>query len=831
MRDKINRLSMGIIEEASALQLTPESFTMPVFPDQLQSFSLDVLVPDQGSAKGICFADEPRIVCETPAFSGRRAQISFTLNTACLEPGFVLKCSIVLLSDRGEYEIPCRFEVGEDPDAADRKQRKTADQRRIAGLWQEAEKQPFYTLGAGETEDVPGPMTLARPRPDFPEDDERFLEELELRIRDQDLGEEAHLYYQEAIRRGLQLNRLYEVYLLSCRDHLQKPLPKEVLIYFSYEHTLPAEMSEKLYSNILLFEDKSSELYGLYEGTIRDFAIRSVFERRISDTLCVIYDRMIFPGMVDRKAAAILPDILKCHRISLKEPAGAEVVTLRYPGLEGSASFPVKRGRAYVPVYFSDARLLFTDRDGNPVQPEYNIIPLLDRPELIRRCFEMDSSHPVLLFSAVREIAQKGIMSAYDRELCINALKELPLEKTLRNKLLMQVCAAEGSTAFIDTLPPDAISIRTSPALASCLMRDGRLEDALQLLQYTGTEYADAALTGRLAELLLETGRYPKEDGGTSPAFLKFCYRAFRLGSREPHLLDLLAAEYQGGTEEMYQLLQALRETGTALHELPEKLLASQLFAENTAHLAECFRIYTEGDAKLLLVRAFFTLYCHAYFAWESLEADPEIFSALRSFMERFTGPEELPVIDSIGLSCWFSEKERLTAGERELCRKLTDGLIARKLVFAYTARLKNKIGVPEQLRERYYIEYRSKEGEEPQLFVRLKGGSSFAPLAMRRVYGPVWVASVVLFFGEELEYYITFKGSEDVRQRGQASMKGFQEQRREGRYALLNSMSKALKDGDRTLLREQMEGFVRRQEEAAQLIRSYEQSRKAGNR
>ena len=122
--------------------------------------------------------------------------------------------------------------------------------------------------------------------------------------------------------------------------------------------------ADKLYANIIKYQPQTSEIYGTYEPAMRDHAMAAVLNRRINGNLAVIYDRMLYPAMLDLKCAAILPDILKSVRFRFTDPA-VKNVHARYEGLNTIAASEVKNGEAYLPVYFPDALIELTDDRGD----------------------------------------------------------------------------------------------------------------------------------------------------------------------------------------------------------------------------------------------------------------------------------------------------------------------------------------------------------------------------------------------------------------------------------------------------------------------------------
>ena len=139
-------------------------------------------------------------------------------------------------------------------------------------------------------------------------------------IRGEQKTGEAFLWYEKAQEAHINITRLYEYFLYSLPDDYNRLLPKEVLLYFSYDKTLDREHRCILYRNILLYMNPSSELYQSYIREMEQFAMEQLFALRIDSRLAVIYEHMIYQDMIDERAAKVLPAILCSRRIICEEP-------------------------------------------------------------------------------------------------------------------------------------------------------------------------------------------------------------------------------------------------------------------------------------------------------------------------------------------------------------------------------------------------------------------------------------------------------------------------------------------------------------------------------
>lgn len=165
-----------------------------------------------------------------------------------------------------------------------------------------------------------------------------------LLIRGEQKTGEAFLWYEKAQEAHINITRLYEYFLYSLPDDYNRLLPKEVLLYFSYDKTLDREHRCILYRNILLYMNPSSELYQSYIREMEQFAMEQLFALRIDSRLAVIYEHMIYQDMIDERAAKVLPAILCSRRIICEEP-GMKYVVVRCEELQDEETYALERER------------------------------------------------------------------------------------------------------------------------------------------------------------------------------------------------------------------------------------------------------------------------------------------------------------------------------------------------------------------------------------------------------------------------------------------------------------------------------------------------------
>ena len=853
MKDKLTRLSKGITDiEAPAMRIIPELFCEPIYSDRNNGFILELASDNSTSVKGICFADDPRISIEPRAFAGRRVHLSIGVNAAGLDAGDRVDGELVLVTNGGEISVPYEFETveskqtglandfagsvsrsGEAGDTASLDLRRNplnfevsegfgteneADERTASnGLDTDLKDKKEYKTKTENNTDEPTPALA-----EGENEEEKLQEEISALIRSQDTSRYAFAMYKDAISRGLNINGLYESYVRAYPKDSDEEMPKEVFIYFSYETDADHGILKKLYRNILQHTDHDSEIYMHYERAMSSFAVTNALKASIDDELAVIYNYMIYPDMIDTRAAAVLPDIFKCCRIELKE-GSADYLTVSYEGLDTVVRSDIISGLCFVPVYFKDASFRFYSFEGQPAAHEvtdsvsFDSEMLFDRPDIIRRCFELNPKHEMLLLSAAREIAERGLNSEEETDVVRRAFTELNISPKLRTALIDKLCDFGSPSLWMDELIRDgdfagASGRRLFKTLCGEPERD--TAKALKLIRRMGADKLDMKDVAAIVSESITKGLIQRDDNGAEPYFVSLAKYVFDNHAADKVIERFLANEYEGSSENMYSLMLSLMKHGIDFKELPEKILTVKLFADTKEHIDECFEIYIKKcEYTELMLKAYLTARCADAFLHEE-EVGDIVYEALRSYVKAAPDPINLPLIYRLALTSYYADVEKLDAEETELLRRISEDLIAMGLVFRYTKKLRKKIHIPEDICSRFYVQFNASGSDTPKLLTRiLPDNSEYRVTDMQRVYKNIYIMSTVLFKGDELQYIIyNNEHEENAAAEGIISVKKYHKQR-DAVFASLDTMTKAIEDRDIELLKENMLEYAERTE------------------
>ncbi|MDO4438838.1 MAG: DUF5717 family protein [Eubacteriales bacterium] len=802
MKEKINRLARGIVDkETPEIRLIPECFNDVVTEHIKKKFSLTIETSNGSSIKGLCYSENPLVSLSVSSFSGRSSHIELLVNAENKKSGDRITGKLSFITDAGEKCLDYDFQVcaGSSFEALNEERNDIVFSEEVESL------KPYIEEDRNKLDNgLEKGSFLAFMAEHFPEDDELLEELCILLIQDNDYSNFAFLAYEEAVNRSLKLTRLYESYMHSLRGEPDGPLPMQILLYFSYENNLTPYERDLLYENILLYQDVTSDIYRVYEQQISEYAVISLFEKRMNKRLAVIYDKMI-----DRKSAAILPDILKSCLIATDEVRARELI-ISYPELDTEESYRIFGGEACVPVYFSNVLIYFKDKYGNKLlNVKYTKSELMNRPSLIRASFELYPMHPMLRLSAVKEILRTGITDEGREKILKDAVRYMPLSLSFRQEVIKLLALNTDSSEWLIDVNTDELSNEVRASVFKLYVKTGQYIEAYRMLRKYGMEIGNMESCEELVSKMSELDLLPISQNGPEAFLIALLKKMFDEATENKAVLNLLSAYYEGDTEEMFSLLEYCAERNTDISILAEKVLLAKLFAGTRQHIDEAFLLYAQNCIqKEALVKAYLSLRSYDYFVSEE-EVSDILFDALYSYISSQDQLDKLPELYIFALTKHFSQKTELNDDETKLCQKLTDLLIENGFVFYYTKKLKNKIRIPGEICNRYYIEYHGSRENAPRLVFKISSDDKYREVSMNRIYQGIYVKDIVLFVDEKLHYMIYDDSiSEKPVQEGAISVKKVHESD-DGRYARLNLMSKKLRDGDRYGIKNDILGYV----------------------
>ena len=635
-------------------------------------------------------------------------------------------------------------------------------------------------------------------------------------------GREYFPWYQRGLEAGVSLTRLYEYYLYSLPGDYPYLLPKEVLLYFSYEKSMDDYSRSVLYMNILKYMKPEAALYRQYERDIEQFTMEQLLKARINRRFVVLYQHMIYKEMIDEQVAKVLPSILKSYRVRVDNP-NIRYVIVCYREMEGEDAFPVKDGVAYVPLFSEHPVILFQDGYGNRYS---NIscrrLPAMEKPgleELEERCYEIYPNHPMLRLQECAQIVEAGISGEADMMTLKRASVDLKLHPLFRRQVLgcmieyyrkrleSEEPAVGDDVDYLMDLDLDKLSREERAGVCETLIQQEYIREAYDVVKVYGCEGIREARLLKLCTRMILNRLFDEDD-----TLLQLSCSLFSEGRYDSVVLDYLCEHFNGATKQMFKILnQGVREH-VELYDMPERLLAQMMFTGETDRMDQVFDWYAAGrKTSDNVVKAYFTMKSADYFL-RGKDTGDRVFAYLEGAVHGTEDRSRIPTIYLLALTRYYSTLKTLDEERKALCSNMVDLLLEEGRVFAYFHDLGRLIEMPDSIMDKVTVEYRAARDSKPELQVRvLPEDEEYYFEELKKVYPGIFVRQKVLFEGEILEYriYETSGEKKVLVKEGSISCDAQKSGSDGSRFAALNEMGLCLSLKEEQALKEKLQKYL----------------------
>ena len=171
-------------------------------------------------------------------------------------------------------------------------------------------------------------------------------------------------WYEKAVESELKIAQLYEYYMATVRPELfHKPLPRSVYLYFMHGNNLDYHKCAFLYSNLITYEDESSEIYAHYRDEMEAFAWNQLDRRNVNEQLRIIYKRFVVESAMNTERVKALYDVCHAYWITTKVRNMKYIHVIAEDGTITQKA-PYTEHGAMVFLYAKTNRLVWESKDG-----------------------------------------------------------------------------------------------------------------------------------------------------------------------------------------------------------------------------------------------------------------------------------------------------------------------------------------------------------------------------------------------------------------------------------------------------------------------------------
>ena len=579
-------------------------------------------------------------------------------------------------------------------------------------------------------------------------------------------GERYFKWYELAIARSIRITGLYEYYMYSLDLTKKIPLPKILLMYFSYQSQLDAEHTAFLYRYIL--EYAPHELVAAYQEAMERFVVDQIKAGNMSEDLAFLYEQLIAPQMLRDEVAHYFTTLLFMHKIEVANPFITSVVLVQ-ERMQGESTYPVENGCCMLPVFGVDYAIFLQDACGNRYVKS---VPFTDRQMIdyenvlpdITKCLEGRPSFDFYLCE--REHA--SIVISQDncdriRKLADSELLEQTVKRELRIKLLHFYYDEDEMSmldAFLDDADDEEMDACERAEFMRFLITRGKFDKAYLWLKRYGASGVNQKNIARLVSKRIQSSEYMEDD-----FLINVSFHVFRKAKYDDATVQYLLKYYNGKIRDLRDIWRVSQNLDLPALELEERMLRQMLLTKEL--VGEKNDILLSYEAREhhneQLVEQYFEQIARDFFV-DAVLTEADVLERLYS---RYLQMGASRIQKLALLLYWADNPDKRESVPKQVITDFLEELYKEQICFAFFKELSDYLPQLHYIQDKTFVEYKAKQNGKVKLHYLIDEIQELEPIEqeaqmiyhceeMKQVMDGIYVKDFTLFQGELLQYYIT---------------------------------------------------------------------------
>lgn len=613
-------------------------------------------------------------------------------------------------------------------------------------------------------------------------------------------------WYKAGVEEHLRITNLYEYYMMSLDLDMPREIPRAVLIYFSYQNSLDYTRSAYLYDYILQNQDSLGDIYETYRPRLEYFVMDQIKKGHIDRHLANIYNKMLQPGIVNEQTSEPLSRLLFAHLIQVKDEKMRKVYVYQ-PGNRYPGEYILTEGRTWAALYGNRYTVVFEDGEKNRFvkSVEYTMEKLMIPGKFLRwllPCSELCPELDLYLCSDESVCREEGPEKVIrEARVADSDYAEQQVRRELYMRTLQYYYDADDLFMLDEALkhiPAQELNTAERREVIRFMVLRGKYDLAAGWLETYGPYFPDVKILVRLISVLMEQCNMTE-----NPLLMAAAVHAFQKGKYDSRILEYLIRYYRGLTRNMRDIWKAARSFDVDCYRLSETILVRMLYSGAfVGEKMEIFRYYLSQGPKQEVEEAFLAQCAYDCFVRERVMENIVFYEIGR--LERSKVPVQ-KVCKLAYLKYFAENKEEMDQESAGIARKFLRELTEEGIWLEFFRQFKDSLSVQRELADKTILEYRANPHSRVCIHYSLlhENGEAggYRAEQMKEAFGGVFFKEFILFFGEELQYYIMEErdGEEKLTESG-TLQKSDQSDLEEGsRYRMINDIviSRSMEDFD----------------------------------
>ncbi len=635
--------------------------------------------------------------------------------------------------------------------------------------------------------------------------DPRILQEIcALLVKGSKVGRKYLPWYQKGVEAQLRITNLYEYYCMSLDLSENRELPKTLLMYFAYQNNLDSEHSAYLYQYVLQHRGELADLYDSYRVRIDHFVREQLQKRNISRHLAALYQQVLTPDMIDEETAGAMEQMLFAHQVRV-EDGRIHKVYVYQPGNLVPREYFLQDNTAWIALYGDDNTIVFEDAYGNRFikNVEYTLEKMMlpgKYHHMVAQC--VTDSVPFDLYLCETEHRE---LNPETVERTLRVARSEDVMPSIRRDLYLRVLRyyydsddMQALDEYLDEIPLDRLAMKERGEVLKYMVLRGSFDRAYGWMEKYGPYFVDVKTLVRLISDRMEQTNMLESELLTAAAWY-----VFEHGKYNSIITAYLCRYYAGPTKELRDIWKTALSFEMDCGDLAEKIVVQMLYSGAfVGEKMEIFKYYMSQGAMGEIADAFLTQCAYDYFVKERL-TDSYVFWEIRN---AYTQDIPIPWVCKLAYLKYYAENQQeMTKEDMPLMEDFLSEMLRKGIHLNFFRELKDFRHMTSVMDDRTIIEYRAKPGVRARIhyvMVHENGEpDEYVSEYMKEVYGGVFFKEFVLFFGENLHYYIMEECGEEeqLTESGNIQKSDIASGQGSNRYNLINDMiiCKTLQDYD----------------------------------
>ena len=577
--------------------------------------------------------------------------------------------------------------------------------------------------------------------------------------------QEYFRWFSLAVDKGIRLTRLYEYYVETMDTSYQRELPKQLLMYFTYNNnSLGDDKKAFIYASIIGNKERQPQTYEDYRDHMKIFAMRKAKEGRMNENYAILYQEFLNNPKTESQAE-LLAGKMFTNRLYCDDRK-IRYVIVRHEQLRKEESYPCIQGVAYPRIYTDDAVVLFQDEKQRryATTVDYNVKKLFDERDLLDKVLVYDVKEQGLVLHCCESTQPDPLnLKAFQR---ITQAEEFSDEyqRSIREKLLSYYAAnvrEDDLDGYLGQMDYKQYAEVDRTGLLEILIARGLYRQAMSVVSEYGYEGLKPESLLRLTSRMLT-----KYEMAEDEELLALASDVYRRGKYDEVILKYLMDYRFGPVEELMSVWKSAQGFDMDTYELEEKLLSLLMFTSDYRKEGEkLFEDYVRHSGKERIRGAYLTQVAYGAFVKEypmSVFVREQLENAYR---------QKWPVdfVCSLALLEAYSKEKKLEKEQLKYAGEILQKCIKKEMYFAFFKKLPVSILSPYQMDDKTFVEYHTDPSAKVTLYYALDAGlgneAKYQTEPLRNLYEGIFAKSFTLFYGESLRYYFKSEAGDQVSQ------------------------------------------------------------------